>query len=264
MFGGNRTNAATVGELLQKCRWVGIPFAGGMPELKHINASTIVVSDLHRHIINLAQVVASPEGKAWLISELGKMTFHPDSLATAQKFCLEWDWKEFDSETSAIAALYYFTSQWMGRSGKSGTVDEFRGSLPVRWNSNGGDSNKRFRSAVEAIDEFHRIMQRCNFVCIDCFEFLAKCPDDKTSGIFVDPPWPEAGDAYLHSVEDDSFHKHLRDDLNCFERTRIVVRYGDHPLIRSLYKQSNGWTIHELEGRKQSPKSQPELMIVRN
>lgn len=44
-FGGNRTNAKTVGELLAGCRWVGIPFAGGMPELLIVNNTPIGTHD---------------------------------------------------------------------------------------------------------------------------------------------------------------------------------------------------------------------------
>lgn len=57
-FGSNRTLAPQVGELLNGCRWVGVPFAGSMTELIYIDAPTLVVSDLHRHVINLATVAA--------------------------------------------------------------------------------------------------------------------------------------------------------------------------------------------------------------
>lgn len=44
-FGSNRILGHAVGEALAGCRWVGIPFAGGMPELLHLTARTVVVSD---------------------------------------------------------------------------------------------------------------------------------------------------------------------------------------------------------------------------
>lgn len=57
-FGSNRMLAHEVGRALSGCEWVGIPFAGGMAELPQIRARTIVANDLHKHIINLAEVVA--------------------------------------------------------------------------------------------------------------------------------------------------------------------------------------------------------------
>ena len=38
-FGGARLIAEHVGEALRGCKWVGVPFAGGMSELLHIQAS---------------------------------------------------------------------------------------------------------------------------------------------------------------------------------------------------------------------------------
>ena len=41
--------------LLDGCEWVGIPFAGGMSEVPHIKAHTVVVNDLHEGIITLGR-----------------------------------------------------------------------------------------------------------------------------------------------------------------------------------------------------------------
>jgi hypothetical protein len=58
-FGSNRTLAENVGKLLRGCSWVGVPFAGGMSELLHITAPSVLVSDLHTHVLNLAAVTPS-------------------------------------------------------------------------------------------------------------------------------------------------------------------------------------------------------------
>lgn len=262
-FGGNRTHAKTVGELLKGCRWVGIPFAGGMPELLHIDAQSIVVSDLHRHVINLAQCIAIPELREWMIAELNAAPFHPDVLASAQQALKEWDWTNEETPSpDGTAAFYYFITQWMGRSGQAGTDKEFTGNLSVRRNANGGDSNKRFRSAVDGIAAFQSVMRRCNFVCEDCFDFLDKVQDVDGHGVYCDPPWPEAGAAYVHSVDDEAFHFELRQHLDRFYGVRVVIRYGEHPLIRELYDNSPHWTIHEVAGRTQGRNKQMELLIV--
>ena len=57
-FGSNRTNASLVGRALDGCEHVTILFAGGMSEVKEITARTLVVNDKHRHMMNLASVVA--------------------------------------------------------------------------------------------------------------------------------------------------------------------------------------------------------------
>ena len=60
---------------------VGIPFAGSMSEVPHIKARTILVSDKHRHVINLARVTRDDALRAQLIRGLRRQLFHPDELA---------------------------------------------------------------------------------------------------------------------------------------------------------------------------------------
>ncbi len=277
-FGGNRTNAATVGELLKGCRWVGIPFAGGMPELLHIDAPSIVVSDLHLHVVNLARTLKHAGERVdglggWLADQLDSTPFHPLELRAAQEWCRKQTESDHHRrhrfETMVLnggycgkTAFAYFVTQWMGRSGQAGTDKEFSGNLSVRWNANGGDSNKRYRSAIEGIAAFQSVVQRCNFVCQDCFEFLANVQDVDGHGVYCDPPWPDAGAAYTHSVDDRTFHAKLCNELTAFRNARVVIRYGDHPLIRELYDDSRHWTIHEVAGRTQGGNTQAELLIV--
>jgi DNA adenine methylase len=133
-FGSNRTLAENVGSLLRGCRWVGVPFAGGMCELAHIDAPTLVVSDLHRWVINLARVVADPLMRPELIRQLDAKLYHPDELAASQERM-----RSFDRQADAgfffdlPAAVDYFVCAWMGRSAKAGTGGEFDGSLPTRY-----------------------------------------------------------------------------------------------------------------------------------
>ena len=90
-FGSNRMLASEVGKSLQGCRWVGVVFAGGMSELLHIDAPTMVVNDLHRHVINLARVVGDEVLGPKLYRRLRRLTFHPDELRTAQFLCDGWE-----------------------------------------------------------------------------------------------------------------------------------------------------------------------------
>lgn len=263
-YGGNRTNASRPAELLAGCRWIGIPFAGGMPELLHITAPTIVASDLHCHVINLARALQKFGDE--FIESLQHEPFHPVVLQAAQDRLNAGRNHVAEvvrrGSVDINAAQDYFVSQWMGRSGNAGKARELAGHLPVRRNANGGDSNTRYRSAIRSIEAFQSVMTHCNFVCEDCFEFLAKCNDTSDVGLYLDPPWPDAGAEYLHRVDDSTFHHQLRDRLLQFEHARIVVRYGDHPLIRDLYA-SDQWVCHEVTGRKQSRSAQAELYLER-
>lgn len=265
-YGSNRMLAPEVGKLLEGCKWVGVPFAGGMSEVLQMTARTILVNDLHRHVINLAQVIASNEGWEWLVDELSQAPFHPDVLASAQKNAAGWEWSE--EGPSPQAALWYFMSQWMGRSGKAGTADEFKGKLPIRWTSSGGDSNVRYRSAVSSIEEWRKTLVRCNFSTLDAFEFLRSCKDQEGHAIYCDPPFPGPGDKYAHNCgETDQqhreWHTHLRDAMTRFQQTRVVMRYYDHPLIRELYLVSR-WEWRLLTGRKSSNAEAAEVLLVRN
>lgn len=267
-FGSNRILAPMVGKELAGCKWVGVPFAGGMAEVACIKASTIVVSDLHRHVINLALCVKADDLRPRLAERLGSQPFHPDCLSTAQESCraveaaVNWpdmpclDW-----------ACDYFTACWMGRSHKSGIDDEFNGGLSIRWNANGGDSNKRYRSAVASLAAWQDIMRRCNFSVLDAFEFLARCEDSDGHGIYCDPPFPGPGDRYKHNcgkteAEQRLWHRSLAEALGRFTKTRVACRFYDHPLIRELYPEPR-WTWRHLKGRDQANNGEKaEVLIV--
>ncbi len=259
-FGSNRTLANTVGDALKGCRWVGVPFAGGMCELAHITAPTIVVNDLHRHIINLAGVVADNKAGPQLYRALRRVPFHSYAIERSQH------WSRTHGETcpgdipDIDAAYHYFVAVWMGRSAKAGTKNEFTGNLSVRWNANGGDSNTRYRSAVKSLIEWRRIMQRCNFVVMDCFDFLGKCNDEPENGIYCDPPFPNAGDVYKHEFTEGQ-HRTLASRLGRFQKAHIVCRFYDHPLIRKLYPEKK-WKWQAGVSRKQSNKTVREFLLI--
>lgn len=257
-FGSNRMLAPIVGKELAGCKWVGVPFAGGMSELAHIKASTIVVSDLHRHVINLARVVRCPKILESLVKALDAKPFHPETLSDAQERCLQG--VDESLPVDYLAAEAYFVACWMGRSAKAGTDGEFTGGLPVRWSATGGDSNTRYRSATASLEAWGEIMRRCNFVVQDVFEFLSNVKDLDGHGLYLDPPFPGPGDAYKHRFTEEQ-HLRLAGLLWDFQRCRVVCRFYDHPLIRELYPEPR-WTWMRLKGRKQSNDAAPEVLII--
>lgn len=262
-FGSNRTLAPEVGKALRGCKWVGIPFGGGMCEVPHIKASTIVVSDLHRHIINLALCVQCPERRKQLIERLDAAPFHPDMLEIAQEICRKAENlpPSFEITGGTDWAFNYFIACWMGRSHKCGIDDEFNGGLSIRWNANGGDSNTRYRSAVASLEAWGVVMRRCNFSVLDCFAFLDRCEDAVGHGIYCDPPFLGPGDRYKHKFSE-AQHRRLEAKLEKFKLTRVVCRFYDHPFIRELYPESR-WKWNLLTGgRTQANEKAPEVLLT--
>lgn len=255
-FGANTEHSAKPGQLLHGCRFVGVPFAGGMSEVPYITAKQILVNDLHRHVINLCRVVADDRLRAELIQRCDVLPYHPDVLKLAQETCdrLPPTWAPVVRMATA-----YFICVWMGRGGNAGTDGEFSGNLPIRWNASGGGSNRRYRTAIEALDEWGKAFRRCEFVCMDAFDFLDRFQDREGHGLFVDAPWPDRGEEYTHKFSEVD-QRQLHGMLWAFEHARIVVRYGEHPLIRELYETSI-WTWIPLESRTQANERKPEYLI---
>lgn len=271
-FGANRTLAATVGQHLADLTWVGVPFAGGCCELPHIKCRSGIAADKHRHLINLARVVRDEAMKVELVSRLDGALYHPDELASSQSrlrmleevsdrnpglFSAE---KISADEPSVGWAYDYFVASWMGRGGKMGTDGEFKQGLSYRWNANGGDSCRRFRSAVESLEWWCQVFRRWNFIVMDWAEFLKLVMDVQGHGVYCDPPWVGAGEAYVHKFTT-ADHCRLAEALSAFRKTKVVVRYGDDPLIRKLYSAGH-WTIIEQTSRNQADGDVAELLIV--
>jgi site-specific DNA-adenine methylase len=97
---------------------------------------------------------------------------------------------------------------------------------------------------------------------MDAFEFIDSVKDNEGVGLYMDPPWPDLGGSYRHKFSDDD-QKRLADRLSVFDQTKIVLRFGDHPLIRSLYTVEAGWEWREATGRTQGNSKQQEVYISR-
>lgn len=261
-YGSNRINAERVGELLRDCEWCGIPFAGGMCEIPFIRARTIVANDLHENIINLAVAVTICGHD--LKSTLRRQLFHPSTLKSAQEKILETP----DKTNRFDLACAYFIVAWMTRSGTAGTNGEATGKLALRWNAGGGDSAKRYHSAIDSLEDWCKELQRCTFSCLDAFDFLDKCKDQHRHGIYVDPPFFGAGKKYTHNCgdsrdEQETWHFRLAARLEKFTKARVVVRAYDCDFVRVCYSPTN-WEYHRFKGRKQTNDEAPEVLLVRN
>lgn len=271
-FGSNRTLAENVGRALEGCVWVGVPFAGGMCELLHIKARTVLVGDLHAHVLNLAAVVADGQLNPQLRARLDGLPYHPEVLAAAQARCRAREaaaGEEWFGGSSEVGppdldwAADFFVCSWMARNGCAGTRGEFAAGLSVRWDAGGGDSATRFRNASDSLAAWQRMMRGCTFVRMSAHKFLAEAKDQHELGLYCDPPFPDAGDGYKYAF-DETDQRQLAGRLVKFNRTAVVVRFYDHPLIRELYPESK-WLWHSFVGRKQTNEAAgEEVLLTRN
>lgn len=268
-FGGNRMEAGRPGQLLGKLAWCGVPFCGGSPELPHIQTRSGLAGDMHRHIINLSRCITDAAKLEELIQLVDTRLFHPDELSAAQARCAEREMGESlfggssdPVEADPVWAADYFVSAWMGRGGHAGKGSEFTQGLALRFTSSGGDSARRYRSAVESLRAWGEALKGWQFIRCDVFDFLDRVRDSADHGLYIDAPWPDAGEEYRHSFGD-SQQRRLMEVLRRFSCVRIVVRFGEHPLIQELYREGE-WAWHRHLSRNQQNNEVSEVLITRN
>lgn len=268
-FGSNRIGARYFMEALGAPRWVGIPFCGGLSEVPYIGENVkILCNDRHELLILLSDVVRDRQSCGRVKRELEKEIFHPKTLTRAQQKCLAFlqlkpaAKDRLSQEQKEEYAAAYFVTSWMSRAGTSGRKNEFKGALPMRFSVSGGCSLVRWKSAIESLDDWQPILQRCSFTCLDFRDFLVKCrkQDHVTSAIYVDSPFPDTAKHYEHGFTEQDFEE-LAYELGRFKKARVVVRYYDHELIRKLYKKSR-WAYRRVKSKKQTNEKVLELLLV--
>ena len=250
-FGSDAQVARELGALLDDCNHVTIPFVGGASILPHLKSRAIVANDLHALAINFYRQMSSTN-KELLIARCQCTLSHPGNLELAQKTM------QCEAPRDVDRAWAFWALCWLGRKGKGGT--KYQGGKPsVRRTANGGNNASRVRAAAGDLEAWAEHFERCEWEQ-SCFrELLPKVADDTQCGIYADPPWVGARD-YLHSFNEKD-HRDLAEQLNRFEQTKIVVRYGDDSLIRELY---SGWTFIEQESRTQANTKINEIWITKN
>lgn len=257
-FGANRGDNGRVGRLLGKLAWCGVPFAGGMSEVPGIVTRGGVANDLHQAVINLAMAIrTSPDALAKM---LDSRLFHPNEIDAAKRVCREKASKPGVMPDFEWAAAYA-VCVWMGRGGVAGTPNELEQSLSARFTATGGSSARRYRSMIDSLVAWFDAFKPWEFSCIDAMAFLDKVRDRSGYGVYADPPWPDAGKGFEHRVNDAVFHELLAGKLGTFSETRVLVRYGDCPLIRKLYPAGR-WRWLVLTTRNQANNAVAEALIA--
>ena len=235
-YGSDSEVAPELAKMLDHCDHVTIPFCGGLAILPHLKARAIVANDLHDLAINFYKVASGVNGDPVVLRDLCQHTLsHPTELTEANCVLSE-------GSGSTLTAWAFWCQCWLGRKGKGGCTDQ--GGMPsVRRTASGGTNASRVRAAANDMEEWAKHFERCEWQQVDFRELLPKVADNPKCGVYVDSPWVGVGDKYLHefSYKD---HDDLASYLSGFNETTVVIRYGEGPLIRSLYSY---WEIIEAE-----------------
>lgn len=196
-----------------------------------------MLSDLHGGVICLARTLADPElgpelfRRAELV--LNCEVALRDSIRTLQDSSQGWE----PGEKSLEYALAFLVASWQARNGKAGTTD-IPQSFALRYTQPGGTAAGRWQSVVASLPEWHQRLRNATIVCRDAFDLIPKIPDEHGVAVYIDPPYVEKSDQYLHDLPSPQTHFDLAVALGRFKKTRVVVSYYDHPMIRDFYL---GW-----------------------
>jgi DNA adenine methylase len=252
-FGSDSEVAPQLAAMLDHCKHMTIPFCGGLSILPHLKARAIVANDRHELAINFYRMLSSGH-RATLIEMCEKTLSHPAEIRLAQELL-----RDGLASDKLVQAWAFWATCWIGRKGKGGT--KHQGGMPsVRRTANGGTNASRIRAAADDLAEWAKQFERCEWESIDFRELLPKVADNPECGIYCDPPWVGVGRNYLHNFSDQD-HIDLAELLARFEAATVVVRYGDHPLIRDYYGEM-GWKIIDATSRDQCNVVKGEVWII--
>jgi DNA adenine methylase len=194
-----------------------------------------IASDLHGDITNFARVLQRKSEYNLLRDKL-KRTLVVDTINDKSREIYNANKKlPMPKKPDWERAYHAFIAWWMGRSGIAGSKSD-GGGMAVRFTSNGGATGRRFVTAVDTLDLFVERIRPVQILNKNMFELIPKWEDKRGAVLFVDAPYYDKGDQYLFdfSHEDHVWLHHL---LSEFKKTRVVVCYYNHPVIRELYKK---------------------------
>lgn len=267
-FGAKRTLAARIVEVIGDHSVWWEPFCGSLAVTLSKKTSRMeTVNDLHGDVINLARVLQSRDHAEELYAALYPMIPCKQLHVEAKERTNARPAPPPDVMPDVARATDFFVCSWLGRNGCIGTR-QFNNNFCTRYTSNGGSPAVRWRSAVEAVPDWHDRLR--NVVVLNtCGIGLCERVEDKAgTAVYVDPPYLAKGAAYVHDFED-ADHVRLAAALRRFTRTRVVVSYYADPRLAELYP---GWTVVDVgvtkslvnQGRRESgaePAKAPEVLL---
>jgi DNA adenine methylase len=201
--------------------------------------------DLHGDLTNLAFVLQQKPLAEDLYGRLERTLLSRELFLQSAQVIRTEAAPAGDAPADVDRAYHYMVVSWFGRNGVAGT-SSYNAGFCVRYTKNGGHAAKRFRSAVESIPWWHERLSNITILRENTFDMAARIEDATRTVVYCDPPYVAKGAKYVHDFTPDD-HTTLFNLLNRFKKTRVVVSYYDHPLIRELYKD---WTWRFLDATK--------------
>lgn len=252
--GPDGQGSAQLAAMLDQCSHVTIPFASGLAILPHLTAQAVVANDMHDDAIHfyrtLKGVFGQSESRA-LTVRCGTTLNHPAERELAQSIL-----SDSEALPGHLRAWAYWADCWLNFAGPAST-QEIPGLIGLPWSARAGTNASRLRSAANGLSEWAGQFRRCDFES-SCFrDLLPRVVDSSEYGIYCDLLLIGAGDVYQHSFTEVD-HMDLREQLERFTEASVLLRYGDSPLVRSLYAN---WDIIEVARIDQSNGAAGELWI---
>lgn len=267
-YGSKRTLAAQIVRQLGEHRVYWEPFCGSMAVLFAKERVTYeTVNDLHQDLINLALVVQDEEMALDLYGRVSRLLFHEDLLALAKEHLTSS--AADPSRPDVERAYWYLVFSWMGFNGISGTPLNRTGSICVRYSGQGGNGATRWSSVVDSIPDWHRRLLGVQIINRDAFDVLKRIDDEDGTALYIDPPYLTKGARYVHDFLPTD-HVRLAGLLHRLKKSRIVVSYYDHPMLKDLYPTWStvtsaqlGMNRNMLNTRRQNGAVEaPEVLLV--
>jgi len=283
-FGSKRTLAPRIVAQLGSHRAYWELFCGSLAVLFAKPACVMeTVNDLHGDLINLARVVKDDSLSVALFERMNRTAMHEDLHEEAADRYRDRGNGPASELPNLERAYDYLLTCWLGRNGVAGTQSYNQG-FCVRYTANGGHAAKRFMSAIESIPAWWRRLQNVTILNRNARELLERIDDVPGTVIYLDPPYVAKGATYVHDFDGTvgtnglfpgrdtpMTHGELAQLAKRFKKTRVVISYYDHPIVRRLY---DGWTFEACPVTKslvnqgarsrhsEQPAQAPEVLIV--
>lgn len=270
-FGGKRKLASRIVDVLGDHRVYWEPFCGSMAVLMaKPTVEMETVNDLFDDLINLARVLAD-RGLAFELYDRVSRTLYCESLWRDARERWGTAGAVIDNMPDIERAYDYFVVSWMGINGVSGT-ERCNYQFALRWCRGGGQGARRWNSVVQSIPAWHKRLANVVIVNRDGFEIIENIKDDSVTAVYIDPPYLDKSDKYLHDFSDDE-HKKLAELLRCFEKAKVVISYYDDDRLADLYGPADwrkirfGKSYASLRNATRGPKKRPrkeqvEILLV--
>lgn len=113
----------------------------------------------------------------------------------------------------------------------------------------GSPPAKRFRARTRRLEGVRDRLAHVQIECADYREVIQRFGGNENSLMYIDPPYVGFERHYIDSFTDADHGSlaHLLGNVRC----KVILSYGDHPMIRRLYE---GWTVRRFEVVRPSAK----------